>query len=70
MLVSIFVFVGVFITVQFNVSWQIVLPVLFTLGGIYLLFREFIESTETPTDELEEDLNVEIEEKNKRKRKK
>lgn len=70
MLVSIFVFVGVFITVQFNVSWQIVLPVLFTLGGIYLLFREFIESSETPTDELEEDLNVEIEEKNKRKRKK
>ncbi len=70
MLVSIFVFVGVFITVQFDVSWQIVLPVLFTLGGIYLLFREFIESTETPTDEMEKDLNVEIEEKNKRKRKK
>ena len=70
MLVSIFVFVGVFITVQFNVSWQIVLPVLFTLGGIYLLFREFIESTEIPTDELEEDLNEEIKEKNKRKRKK
>jgi hypothetical protein len=70
MLVSIFVFGGVFITVEFNVSWQIVLPVLFTLGGIYLLFREFIESNETPTDELEEDLNVEIKEKNKRKRKK
>ena len=60
--VSLFVFVGVFITVQFNISWEILLPVLFTLGGIYLLFREFLESRETPLAEEEEDVNQEIEE--------
>ncbi len=70
MLVSIFVFGGVYITVQFNISWQIVLPVLFTIGGIYLLFREFIEGSEAPTDELEEDMNKEFEEKKKKKKRK
>ncbi len=59
--ISLFVFVGVFITVQFNVSWEILLPVLFAVGGIYILFREFLESKE-PLAEEEEDINHEIEE--------
>ncbi len=60
--VSLFVFLGVFITVQFNISWEILLPVLFALGGIYVLFREVLESKEEPEDEKEEDINHEIEE--------
>ena len=60
--VSLFVFVGVFVTVQFNISWEILLPVLFALGGIYILFREFLESKEEPLSEEEEDINQEIEE--------
>jgi 4-hydroxybenzoate polyprenyltransferase len=59
---TLFVFVGVFITVQFNISWEILLPVLFALGGIYILFREFLESKEEPLEEEEEDINQEIEE--------
>lgn len=71
MAVSLFVFVGVFVTVQFNISWEILLPVLFTLGGIYIFFREFLESKETPIDEEEEDVNKEIEEEEQdQKRKK
>ncbi|MCI0382460.1 MAG: hypothetical protein L0207_05375 [Chlamydiae bacterium] len=42
--ITLFVFLGVFITVQFNISWKILLPVLFTIGGIYIFFREYIES--------------------------
>jgi predicted membrane protein len=60
--VSLFVFIGVFITVQFNISWEILLPVLFALGGIYILFREYLESKEEPMAEEEEDINQEIEE--------
>lgn len=59
--VSLFVFVGVFVTVQFEISWEILLPVLFATGGVYLLFREFLESKE-PLAEEEEDVNHEIEE--------
>lgn len=62
--VTLFVFIGVFVTVQFNIAWQIVLPILFVIGGIYIFFREFIEiHTE---DEDEEDLNEEIEEDKKK----
>ncbi len=62
MCISLFVFVGVFITVQFNISWEVLLPVLFGIGGIYILFREFLESKEEPLEEEEDDINHEIEE--------
>jgi len=60
--VTLFVFIGVFVTVQFDISWEILLPVLFALGGIYILFREYLESKEEPLEEEEEDINKEIEE--------
>jgi len=62
MFVSLFVFVGVFITVQFNLSWEVLLPVLFGIGGIYILFREYLESREETLAEKEDDTNQEIEE--------
>ena len=65
MMVSLLVFVGTFITVQFDISWKIFLPVLFTLGAIYILFREFLGPDETTEEEKEEELNHEIEEKKK-----
>ncbi len=61
-IVTLLVFVGTFVTVQFDISWKIFLPVLFTLGAIYILFREFMGPDETPEDEKEEALNHEIEE--------
>ena len=67
MCVSLFVFIGVFVTVQFDISWEILLPVLFAVGGIYILFREFLESKEEPLEEEEEDINQEIEEEQHKK---
>lgn len=67
MWVSLFVFVGSFITIQFNVSWEIVLPVLFALGGIYIVVREYLDSTEETLEEEDEDLNEEIEEEQHKK---
>ncbi len=66
MIVTLLVFVGTFVTVQFDISWRIFLPVLFTIGGLYILFREFFGPDETTEEEKEEDLNCEIEEEKKK----
>jgi hypothetical protein len=65
MSISLLVFVGTFITVQFDISWQLLLPILFTLGAIYIFFREFLEESSETEAELEEDINHEIEEDKK-----
>lgn len=61
MWVSLFVFGGAFVTVQFDIRWEVFLPVLFSLGGIYIFFREWLESRSSPDEELDEE-NEEIEE--------
>jgi ABC-type multidrug transport system fused ATPase/permease subunit len=63
MCLSLLVFVGTFITVQFDITWRIFLPILFTLGAIYILFREFSEAASEKEAEKEDDLNHELEEK-------
>ncbi len=69
MCVSLFVFLGVFITVQFDIAWEIILPVIFTIGGVYLLGRELIEFRQITEDESEEDTNLEIEDEEKKNQK-
>jgi predicted membrane protein len=60
--ITLFVFIGAFVTVQFNIQWQVILPVLFTLGGIYIFFREYIESRTAVEEEQAPDEDLEIEE--------
>lgn len=67
MLVSLIIFVGAFSTVQFELGWKVVLPVIFTIGAIYVFFRDYVESTEIPEEEREEDINLEIEEEKKKR---
>ena len=67
--ITLLVFVGTYVTVQFDISWRVFLPVLFTIGAIYILCREFMtpDPDEEPEDEVdkEEDIQHEIEEKRK-----
>ncbi len=65
-LVTLLVFVGTFVTVEYDISWKIFLPILFTLGAIYILFREFMGPGEETEEEKEEELNCEIEEDQKK----
>lgn len=65
MIITLLVFVGTFVTVQFDISWRVFLPILFSLGAIYILFREFFGPDETTEEEKEEDFNHEIEEDKK-----
>ena len=61
MLGTLFVFVGVWVTAQFDIPWRVLLPVLFTISAIYILFREFLENRVDTEEEYEEDVAVEIE---------
>jgi uncharacterized membrane protein YfcA len=65
MMISLFVFVGVFITVQFDLPWEVLLPILFICAAIYILFREFLDRKEETEEEKEEDINCSIEEDKK-----
>jgi predicted membrane protein len=66
MYVTLFVSIGVFITVAFSISWEVLLPILFSIGAIYIFFREFLEGKPHTEVEEEEELNAEIEEDNKK----
>jgi hypothetical protein len=61
--VTLLVFIGTFITVQFDISWRVFLPILFTMGALYILLREFFHTEETTEAEIEDDLNHELDEK-------
>lgn len=66
MAISLLVFGGTFVTVQFEISWRIFLPILFTLGALYTLAREFITPEPETEEEKEEDVQHELEEKKKK----
>ncbi len=61
-IVTLLVFVGAFVSVKFQALWQVFLTVIFTIGGIYIFFREMMEMRPKVEEEEEEDLNEEIEE--------
>lgn len=65
MMISLLVFLGAFASVQYQISWELFLPILFTLGAIYVFFRELIELSALSEAEREEDLNHELEETRK-----
>ncbi|MCX6987197.1 MAG: hypothetical protein NT065_03440 [Chlamydiae bacterium] len=60
--VTLFIFIGTFIADGSTDQLSVILPVMFTLGGIYIFFRDFIETKTTSEVEKEENTNEEIEE--------
>jgi len=69
MVISLIVFLGTFITVQFDIKWEIVLPVLFTIGGLYVFFKEFFGPKDVTESDIEENQNKEIEEEDEEEKK-
>lgn len=55
------IFGGSFLTFALNVNLQALMPVLFTLGGIYLIFREYFVTKERVGDEKIVDKRRELE---------
>ena len=58
------IFGGIYAYIQFDLRWEVALPVAFIVGAIYVLFREFVIGEQETEVEHEEEINQEIEEDN------
>lgn len=47
MIVTTFILVGLFSVITFNISWAVLGPLLFVVGGAYIIFREFFLAHES-----------------------
>ncbi len=56
------ILLGLFITSFVRIDWSIFIPVLFVIGGIYIIFREYFYSEDESTLEKIEDIETTIEE--------
>lgn len=45
--ISTLILVGLFVVTFFNFEWAVLLPVLFVIGGIYIIFREYFFAEDT-----------------------
>ena len=62
MIVSLFIFIGIFVFSTYNIPWDILLPTIFVIAAIYTITRE-VFSRNTPSEvDYEENLNHELEE--------
>lgn len=50
-LISTIILVGLFIVSFIKLNWSVLIPVLFVIGGIYLIFREYFYAEETIEEE-------------------
>lgn len=62
LIISSLIFIGLFIVYYLNIEWAVLMPVLFVIGGIYLIFRESFYSTEESETEINDETEKEIEE--------
>ena len=62
---SLVIFCGAYFVAGFNVSWEVVLPVLFIIAALYILIQEFFNPALTTEAEDEESLRNEITEDDK-----
>ncbi len=58
---SLFIFIGTYVVANFNISWDILLPIIFVIGAIYTIFREFFGRSRPTESEYEESINKDIE---------
>ncbi len=62
MIVSLIVFIGVFLTNQFRLTWKVVWPVVFFTCALFVLIREYVDVKTEEEDQHEEDIAHELEE--------
>ncbi|MCB1112578.1 MAG: hypothetical protein H7A37_00065 [Chlamydiales bacterium] len=66
--ISSVILISLFLLIFFQLDWTVIVPVLFTLGGIYIIFREYFYSEapvgEDRTEAVKHNLEDAIEEEN------
>lgn len=71
LIISSIILLGLFIVTYFRLDWSTLMPVLFVLGGIYLIFREYYfvhpldkqEQAERLKEEIKDEIKEELQEK-------
>ena len=58
-IVTFTVFFGLFSVINFEIDWSTILPVVFTISALMILFREFCNPYAAKEPELEEDQSLE-----------
>jgi predicted membrane protein len=63
LIITSIILLGLFVINYFNIGWDILMPVLFVIGGIYIIFREYFfsddVSVEDKIQEIQEDIDLE-----------
>lgn len=57
--ISTVILVGLFITTFFNITWSVLMPVLFVIGGIYIIFREYFFTEDIVVIKKPDDIDIE-----------
>jgi hypothetical protein len=55
------VLLGLFIFSFYDLKWSVIAPVLFVLGGIFIIFREFFFTKDTNGEEKSEEIKDDVE---------
>lgn len=60
LVVSTFVLIGLFLITLFRLDWSMLMPILFVIGGIYIIFREYYFAEETNGEEKSQEIKDDI----------
>lgn len=60
-IISSVILLGLFFFSFFDFQWAVVMPVLFVLGGIYIIFREYFFTEDTNGEEKSQEIKDDIE---------
>lgn len=52
LIISSVILLGLFIVTLFNINWEILMPVLLVVGGIYIIFREYFFAEDFDDEDL------------------
>jgi len=65
--ISSFILIGLFIISLFKFDWAILMPVLFIIGGIYIIFHEYFFAEDTNGEEKSQEIQDDIDDSSKPK---
>lgn len=61
LIISSIILIGLFFVTFFNIKWSLLIPVLFVIGGIYIIFREYFFAGESEGEDKSEEIKDDIE---------
>lgn len=61
LIISTFVLLGLFLITLFKLDFSVLMPILFVIGGIYIIFREYYFTEEIISEEKSREIKDDIE---------